>query len=262
MRGAGLWNTRQSESHSWTTFFCLCCWGKQYFWLQLRPKNQIDMTAGIDRLKGGRHCQTKIAKEASPFHSALVRSIKTSADDTLWRGLLKQRLVENRYNEIEPHDCLLKEPEAGSHTTCCQAGCHKAEQPPQKCPYTILQDVAWTARVADTIIQLNTTDMLFLFPLNRQKLLLHGLLFFPNNTGPIILSIFYSFWSKGTFMFPSGWCTGALTWTGILVSWMDPKRKTTACRSNCKIRFTVDKISQNKSILWIKQHDKGHWTGL
>lgn len=130
------------------------------------------MTDGIDRLRGERHCQTKIAKEASPFHSALVRSIKTSADDTLWGGLLKQRLVENHYNEIEPHDCLLKEPEAGSHTTCCQAGRHKAEPPPQKCPYTILQDVAWTGRVADTIIKLNPTDMLFLFPLNRQKVLL------------------------------------------------------------------------------------------
>ncbi len=193
MRGAGLRNTRQSESPSWTTFFCLSCWGKQYFWLQRRPKNQIEMTAEIDRLRGKRHCQTKIAKEASPFHSALVRSIKTSADDTLWGGLLKQRLVENRYNKIEPHDCLLKEPEAGSHTTCCQAGCHKAEQPPQKCPYTILQDVAWTSRVADTIIKWNPADMLFLFPLNRQKLLCHGLLFFPNNTGQIILSIFYSF---------------------------------------------------------------------
>lgn len=66
------------------------------------------MTAGADRLRGERYCQTKIAKEVSPFHSALVYSIKTSADDTLWGGLLKQRLVENRYNEIEPHDCLPK----------------------------------------------------------------------------------------------------------------------------------------------------------
>lgn len=173
------------------------------FLTSAEPENQIEITAGIDRLRGKRYRQTKIAKEVSPFHSALVCSIKTSADDTLWGGLLKQRLVENRYNEIEPHDCLPKEPEAGSHTTCCQAGCHKAEQPPQKCPYTILQDTAWTARVADTIIKWNPADMLLLFPLNRQTLSCQGLHFL-NNTGQIILSNFYM--SKGqdkkkTFMF-------------------------------------------------------------
>ncbi|KAI7801934.1 hypothetical protein IRJ41_018078, partial [Triplophysa rosa] len=91
-------------------------------------------TAGPDRLRGKKHCQTEIAKAASPFHSAPVGSMKTSADDTLWGGLLKQRLLEDRYNEIEPHDCLLRESEASSHTTCCQAGCHKAQQPPQYAP--------------------------------------------------------------------------------------------------------------------------------